>query len=115
MRVEELDRRQWSSYLGSLATDSVLVAVHLADERSSCERETWRALRAISYEPEQDVLMLAVGGDAPNQPALRFFVRAPQRITLAREDTATAIAVVDASGIETVIRFAAAGRQAVAI
>ncbi len=115
MQVQELDRDQWVGYMSALASEAVLCTVHLTGESSRSQPGMWRALRAIDFDRERDVVVLSVGGGAPSQPALRFFVSAPRRITLAHEDASTAMIIVDGSGVETVIRFATARPQAVAI
>jgi len=103
----KLEAYRWPEYFGSIALDGdrVLATVGLLPQLlSGRDDQRQRPLRAIGYDPGEDVLEVAVGGEAADLPALRYFVSAPQAITVAESNNTRAILVDDASGIQTMIR-----------
>jgi hypothetical protein len=68
----ELDVQEWAGYFGwvAFASRRMLASVEVVGEqrgdvgeqRGRARKRVWRALRAINYDAEADVLTLAVGG-----------------------------------------------------
>jgi hypothetical protein len=105
MRTLELNPESWREYFHSIGSNKVLATVQLLTEERGPEAEgpTCQPLRAIGYDPYQDMLELAVGGETAGGPAVRYFVSDPRRITVTESNGTRAILVDDASGAQTFI------------
>jgi Family of unknown function (DUF5335) len=109
--TRELDRQSWAGYLDSLteSSEGLLVSIELMSEEIGDQSDVERMpLQAISYDPRDDVLEVAVGGRGVRYPiVLRHFISNPTTISV-EEDGApspSAILVTDPSGVRTLIRL----------
>jgi hypothetical protein len=108
MYTLQLDAATWADYIVSTVREEseILVTVELADRIAhGAASRTWRALRSVRYDARDDVLVLAVGGENPERPALRYYVTGPRQVTVSHEDGATTVLVVDTSEVRTLIRL----------
>jgi hypothetical protein len=55
----------------------------------------------VRYDSDEDLLTVIASG----RSVVRFFVKAPRRITLADGEAGSAMIVTDRADVETVIRF----------
>jgi hypothetical protein len=106
-----LDAGQWVEYFESIgpALDGSLVTIEVMDEQIGDQVEAERLpLQTIGYDPNDNVMEIAVGGRGLRYPVLlRHFISRPQ--TIAIEETGTvapsAILVTDADGQRTLVRL----------
>ena len=109
--TRELERATWPKYLDSIASsiEGLLVTVELMDEQLGDQTDIERLpVQAISYDPRDDVLEVAVGGRGTRYPVvLRHFISSPTAISVEEspEGAPTAILVTDPSGVRTLIRL----------
>ena len=109
--TRELERATWPKYLDSIASsiEGLLVTVELMDEQLGDQTDIERLpAQAISYDPRDDVLEVAVGGRGTRYPVvLRHFISKPTAISVEEspEGTPNAILVTDPSGVRTLIRL----------
>jgi len=109
--TRELERADWPAYLDSIAssTEGMLVTVELMSEQLGDQTDVERLpVQAISYDPRDDVLEVAVGGRGTRYPVvLRHFVSSPTAISVEEtpEGGPSAILVTDAGGVRTLIRL----------
>jgi hypothetical protein len=109
--TQELDAERWHEYLDSLTStvEGMLVTIEVMDEQEGDQLEVERMpLQAISYDPRDDVLEVALGGRGLRYPVvLRHFISAPRTISVeeASSITPTAILVTDGGGVRTLIRL----------
>ncbi|MCW3033908.1 MAG: hypothetical protein QOK19_1970 [Solirubrobacteraceae bacterium] len=101
MQTRQLDRTEWSEYLSRVAAESVRVTVEPRRECAADSYGVWRALRRVRYDSDEDLLTVVASG----RSVVRFFVKAPRRITLTDERAGSAITVTDRADLDTVIRF----------
>jgi hypothetical protein len=109
--TRDLDADSWAGYFDSLtqSSDGLLITMELMSEELGDQSDVERMpLQAISYDPRDDVLEVAVGGRGVRYPiVLRHFISNPRTISLEEggEPNPSAILVTDPSGVETLIRF----------
>ena len=106
MRTLELSPESWRDYFLSVAGRRLVATVQVLTrdfDSEDAEARTCQPLRAIGYDPFEDVLELTIGGQTARAPALRYFVSDPRRITVTESNGARAILVDDASGAQTFI------------
>jgi Family of unknown function (DUF5335) len=109
--THELPAEEWHSYLDSFteAASGMLVTAHVMDESLGDQIDIERLpLQAVSYDPRDDVLEVAVGGRGTRNPIVfRHLISAPRRVEV--EERAAlepvAIEVTDQDGVRTLIRF----------
>jgi Family of unknown function (DUF5335) len=109
-----LDGERWSEYFDSLSNggDHLLAAIEPPgsdDDRDGYEPQ--RPLHAIRYDANADEIELAVGIGIGPRAALRYFVSAPRSIVVEELDEVKVLRVVDASGLQTLIRVSAASAE----
>ena len=84
--TRELERATWPKYLDSIASsiEGLLVTVELMDEQLGDQTDIERLpVQAISYDPRDDVLEVAVGGRGTRYPVvLRHFISSPTAISV---------------------------------
>ena len=108
--TRELERASWPAYFDSItqSIEGMLVTVEVMDEQLGDQTDVERLpVQAISYDPRDDVLEVAVGGRGTRYPVvLRHFISNPTAISVEEspEGTPTAILVTDPSGVRTLIR-----------
>ena len=82
--THELPAEEWHSYLDSFteASSGMLVTAHVMDESLGDQTDIERLpLQAVSYDPRDDVLEVAVGGRGARYPIVfRHLISAPRRI-----------------------------------
>lgn len=109
--TEELDAGRWHEYFDSLtpSIEGSLATIELMGEQVGDQLDVERMpLQAISYDPKDDVLEIALGGRGVRYPVvLRHFISSPQTITVEESGsiTPTAILVTDGDGVRTLIRL----------
>src|SRR5262252_4805778 len=109
--TRELERASWAAYFDSIApsVEGMLVTVELMGEQLGDQTDVERLpVQAISYDPRDDVLEVAVGGRGTRYPVvLRHFISNPTAISVEEspEGTPSAILVTDPSGVRTLIRL----------
>lgn len=107
----ELDAATWHEYFDSItpAIEGMLVTIEVMSEETGDQLDVERMpTEAISYDPRDDVLEVAVGGRGVRYPVvLRHFISSPRTISVEESDsvTPTAILVTDGSGVRTLIRL----------
>src|ERR1039458_3988322 len=109
--TEELDAEKWVDFFNGLAGRGAasLVAVEVIGERATDQGNGMQwPLQAIAYDPDGDVLEVAVAGrGAGSAVVLRHFIAEPRTIEV--EDLGSllpaTILVDDASGVRTQIRL----------
>jgi hypothetical protein len=103
----EIVAETWPSFFSSLSACSELllgtVGVVGSHARGAA-REVRRPLHAIGYSVEEDVLALTLGSPR-GAGELRYFIRGPQRIQMARTDGATELLIDEPGGTRTLIRL----------
>jgi hypothetical protein len=109
----EIVAETWPSFFSSLSAcrELLLGTVSVLGAHSQgAARELRRPLHEIGYSVEEDVLALTLGSPR-GAGEVRYFIRAPQRIQMARTDGATELLVDEAGGTRTLIcLFEFAGR-----
>jgi hypothetical protein len=101
VHTRQLDRTEWSDYLSTVAAEGVRVTVEPCSAGGAGPNGAWRSLRRVRYDSEEDLLTVIASG----RSVVRFFVKAPRRITLADGEAGSAMIVTDRADVETVIRF----------
>jgi hypothetical protein len=110
-RTQDLDAERWHEYFDSLTPniEGMLVTIEVMEEQAGDQLDVERMpLQAISYDPRDDVLEIALGGRGVRYPVvLRHFISAPRTISVEESSsiTPTAILVTDGSGARTLIRL----------
>jgi hypothetical protein len=103
-----LDRDQWMSTLDQLSRqhEGEKVMIEVLDPSYGDNTEAERLpFSYASYDPKDDVVVVAVGGNSPQYPVvLRHMVSHPTDLA-ASTDAAPAIKVTDADGTTTVVSF----------
>jgi hypothetical protein len=113
MAALKLDAHEWTDYFRAIVAnnDGALATVALQPQQSGGADDRRRLpLRAIGYDSEEDVVEVALGGEAAHCPAIRYFVAAPRAVTVAESNFTKRILVADASGVQTLILVFARGR-----
>ena len=109
--TRELERASWPAYFDSIASsiEGMLVTVELMGEQLGDQTDIERLpVQAISYDPRDDVLEVAVGGRGTRYPVvLRHFISNPTAISVEEspEGRPSAILVTDPGGVRTLIRL----------
>ena len=108
--TRELERASWPAYFDSIASsiEGMLVTVELMGEQLGDQTDIERLpVQAISYDPRDDVLEVAVGGRGTRYPVvLRHFISSPTAISVEElEGRPSAILVTDPGGVRTLIRL----------
>jgi len=109
--TQELDAEKWHEYFDSVtpSIEGMLVTIEVMDEQVGDQLEVERVpLQAISYDPKDDVLEVAVGGRGVRYPVvLRHFISSPQTVSVEESSSVTpaAVFVTDGSGVRTLIRL----------
>jgi hypothetical protein len=109
--TQELDAGRWHEYFDSLTpnVEGMLVTIEVMEGQEGDQLDVERMpLQAISYDPRDDVLEVALGGRGVRYPVvLRHFISAPRTISVEEESsiTPTAVLVTDGSGVRTLIRL----------
>jgi hypothetical protein len=108
---QELDAGRWHEYFDSLtpSVEGMLVTIELMGEQVGDQLDAERMpLQALSYDPKDDVLEIALGGRGLRYPVvLRHFISSPHTISVEESGsiTPTAILVTDGGGVRTLIRL----------
>jgi hypothetical protein len=103
-----LHAEDWVGYFESIAlhSDRWLASVALGWERANGDgTSSPRPLRTVAYDPHDDELEVAVGGEPARSPTLRYFVPSPRAITIEEFDHTRAVMVDDSRGLRTLIRL----------
>jgi hypothetical protein len=106
-----LDAGRWLEYFESIgpALDGSLVTIEVMDEQIGDQVEAERLpLQAIGYDPNDNVMEIAVGRRGLRYPVLlRHFISRPQTIAIEETGKAapSAILVTDADDQRTLIRL----------
>jgi hypothetical protein len=109
--TREPERASWSAYFDSIAPsiEGMLVTVELMGEELGDQTDVERLpVQAISYDPRDDVLEVAVGGRGTRYPVvLRHFISNPTAISVeeSQEGRPSAILVTDPGSVRTLIRL----------
>ena len=108
--TREPERSSWPTYFDSVTAsiEGMLVTVELMGEQLGDQTDIERLpVQAISYDPRDDVLEVAVGGRGTRYPVvLRHFISSPTAISVEElEGTPSAILVTDPGGDRTLIRL----------
>src|SRR5215472_7028011 len=108
--TREPERSSWPKYFDSVTAsiEGTLVTVELMGEQLGDQTDVERLpVQAISYDPRDDVLEVAVGGRGTRYPVvLRHFISSPTAISVEElEGRPTAILVTDPDGVRTLIRL----------
>jgi hypothetical protein len=109
--TQQLGEERWAEYFDSIAPsiDGMLVTVEVMSEQLGDQPDVERLpLQAISYDPKDKVLEVAVGGRSVRYPVvLRHFISSPQTVSVEESGPLNprAILVTDASGDRTLIRL----------
>jgi phage repressor protein C with HTH and peptisase S24 domain len=107
--TRDLESESWPRYFDSLTQSSqgLLVTIELMSDELGDQSDVERLpLQAISYDPRDDVLEVAVGGRGVRYPiVLRHFISNPKTISVEEngEPDPAAIEVTDPSGVRTLI------------
>jgi Family of unknown function (DUF5335) len=110
----ELAADRWQEYFDSIAPniDGMLATIEVMSEQLGDQTDVEQLpLQAISYDPKDNMLEVAVGGRGARHPVLlRHFISNPQTISVeeSRPLRPTAILVTDAGGVQTLIRVSEA-------
>src|SRR6516225_4341562 len=108
--TREPERSSWPAYFDSVTAsiEGMLVTVELMGEQLGDQTDIERLpVQAISYDPRDDVLEVAVGGRGTRYPVvLRHFISNPTAISVEElEGRPSAILVTDPGGVRTLIRL----------
>jgi hypothetical protein len=109
-RTQELRSETWVEYFDgiTLGEHASFVTVEVVRDRPGDQQDRARRLRTIGYNPDHDLLHLAVAGHRSGDAiVLRHFISGPRTIKADGADllSPAAILVDDASGTRTRIRF----------
>ncbi|MDF3299825.1 DUF5335 family protein [Streptomyces tropicalis] len=112
--TETLDRDTWQAALDRMTEEHAgeLVTIEILDPEIGHQYEAERLpFSYLSYDPRDEVVVVAVGGATARYPVvLRHMVQRPREIDVATHDIPEpAIRVVDGDGGATLITFYAAG------
>ncbi|MEU2231477.1 DUF5335 family protein [Streptomyces vietnamensis] len=104
------DRGRWVTALEELteAQGGQLVSIEVLDMAIGHQYEAERLpFSYLTYDPKDDVVIVAVGGDSPRYPVvLRHMVRHPREIDVSTVGVPEpAVRVVDQDGAATLITF----------
>ena len=103
--ISTADRTEWATLLNRLTKDheGELITIELLDPTYGDLREAERLPFAYaSYDPRDDVVVVAVGGAPPRYPVvLRHMIWRPTEVSVSD----AAAKVVDAEGTATVMSF----------
>jgi hypothetical protein len=110
---ELTEAARWSEYFDSLAPngEQVIATVQLLGQQVSEVNGIQSLLREITYDIEENVLEVALGGQDGGRPALRYFVFSPTAISVEESNGATTILVRDGARELTLIRLVRAPRS----
>jgi hypothetical protein len=105
-----LNRSEWKNALDQLTADygGHYVAIELLDPSVGHQYEAQRLpFSYINYDPKDDVVIVAVGGNSPRHPVvLRHMVWHPVEVDLAVEVVPEpAVRIVEADGTATLVIF----------
>ncbi len=109
--TQQLDSERWHEYFDSLtpSIEGMLATIEVMDAQAGDQIDAERMpLEAISYDPRDDVLEVALGGRGVRYPVvLRHFISSPDTISVEESGSITpsAILVTDGSGVRTLIRL----------
>jgi len=109
--TQELDAERWHENFDSLtpSIEGMLVTIEVMDALAGDQLDAERMpLQAISFDPKDNVLEIALGGRGVRYPVvLRHFVSGPRTIGVEESSsiTPTAILVTDGAGVRTLIRL----------
>ena len=108
--TRELDTEIWHEYFDSLTPniEGMLVTIEIMGEAGDQLDVERMPLQAISYDPKDDVLEIALGGRGVRYPVvLRHFISSPRTISVEVSSSInpTAILVTDGDGVRTLIRL----------
>jgi Family of unknown function (DUF5335) len=107
--TQELDAGKWHEYFDSLtpSIEGKLATIEVMDAQRGDQIDAERMpLQAISYDPKDDVLEIALGGRGVRYPVvLRHFISSPRTISVEESSSITpsAILVTDGDGVRTLI------------
>ena len=110
----ELAAARWQEYFDSIAPNiaGMLATIEVMSEQLGDQVDVQQLpLQAISYDPKDHMLEIAVGGRGVRYPVLlRHFISDPQTISVEESSSLmpTAILVTDAGGVRTLIRVSEA-------
>ncbi|WP_433455211.1 DUF5335 family protein [Streptomyces sp. CA-142005] len=104
------DRAGWRSMLDEVtdAHSGELVTIEVVDPSIGSQREAERLpFSYLTYDPKDDVVVVAVGGESPRYPVvLRHMVPHPKEVDVSTPDvTEAAVRVVDPEDTATLITF----------
>jgi hypothetical protein len=105
-----LNRSQWKSALDQLTADheGSHVTIELLDPVVGHQHEVERLpLSYINYDPKDDAVIVAVGGNSPQYPVvLRHMVWHPTEVDVAVEEVPEpAVRIVEPDGTTTLVIF----------
>jgi hypothetical protein len=105
-----LDRGEWTARLDQLTKnhEGERVSIELLDPTYGDLNEAERLpFGYVNYDPKDDVVIVAVGGDSPQYPVvLRHIISHPTELSMDEDETARgAVRVVDADGTVTLVSF----------
>ncbi|HEY5046247.1 MAG TPA: DUF5335 family protein [Solirubrobacteraceae bacterium] len=109
--TQELGAERWTHYFDSIGAsiEGQLVTIEVMSDELGDQVDVERLpLQAISYDANENMLEVSVGGRGPRYPVLlRHFISQPQTITLEESGRLVpdAILVTDASDTRTLIRL----------
>jgi hypothetical protein len=111
-----LNRSEWKNALDQLTADQDgrYVAIELLDPSVGHQYEAERLpFSYINYDPKDDVVIVAVGGNSPRHPVvLRHMVWHPVEVDLAVEGVREpAVRIVEPDGTTTLVVFFAEQRK----
>jgi hypothetical protein len=110
----ELAADRWQEYFDSITPniDGMLATIEVMSEELGDQIDVEQLpLQAISYDPKDNMLEVAVGGRGVSHPVLlRHFISNPRTISIEESSSLrpTAILVTDAAGVRTLIRVSEA-------
>lgn len=112
--TRELAAESWQEYFDSITPniDGMLTTIEVMSEQLGDQIDVQQLpLQAISYDPKDNTLEVAVGGRGVRFPVLlRHFISDPQTISIEESSSLMpmAILVTDAGGVRTLIRISEA-------
>ncbi len=103
-----LHRQEWRAALDDFTADheGKLVTIEILDPSIGHQYEAERLpFSSLIYDPKDDVVIVAVGGDSPRYPVrLRHMVRHPKEVDITTRDVPeTAVRLVAPDGTATLI------------
>jgi hypothetical protein len=105
-----LNRSDWKNALDQLTADhhGKYITIELLDRSVGHQHEAERLpFSYINYDPKDDVVIVAVGGNSPQHPVvLRHMVWHPTEVDIAVEEVPEpAVRIVDQDGTITLVVF----------